>query len=171
MLEIGIPGHFFRFDQKSGLSRRDRDGKQVCSMHSSIERQTKKDVFTPRDYVNRMVTARKNPAPYEVEQMTYSDFKKLSADYLTTIRPGKVAGDATVSDVRALHYEGTLVQYKLKFSDVWQTMPHRVSKVNPVWENRFQSRLPIKERKFNDLQALKVVMPQSVHSFFDTLPK
>ena len=142
------------------------------SMHSTIERQIRGNVYTPNDYAALMLNARRNPFPYIVEELIFSDFEKLSAEYLSSIRPGRVAGDATVSDIRGLLYEPQgVVHFKLKFSDGWEALPQRINKrVTPVWVQRFSSRLSIKQRKFQDLQALKVVLPKNKHSFFDNLP-
>ena len=142
------------------------------SVHSTIERQIRGNVYTPSDYTALMLNARRNPFPYTVEELTHPDFEKLSDEYLSSIRPGRVAGDATVSDIRGLLYEpSSMMQFKLKFSDEWEPLPQRVNKrLAPVWVQRFSSRLKIKERKFRDLQALKVVIPKNKHSFFDNLP-
>ena len=75
------------------------------SVHSTIERQIRGNVYTPSDYTALMLNARRNPFPYTVEQLTHPDFEKLSDEYLSSIRPGRVAGDATVSDIRGLLYE------------------------------------------------------------------
>ena len=46
------------------------------SMHCVIERNIVSDVYTPRDLVVMMQTARRNSKPYFVNQMDFSDFAK-----------------------------------------------------------------------------------------------
>ncbi|XP_033127156.1 uncharacterized protein LOC117124927 [Anneissia japonica] len=70
------------------------------SMHSCIQRKIVGDIYTPRDYVVIMQTARIHPFPYRVHQVTH-EFFKLSGSYVSSIRPGKKTGDATVHNLRA----------------------------------------------------------------------
>ena len=38
------------------------------------------------------------------------------------------------------------------------------------WEEILPRAIPIKKRKFDDLQSIKHVMPAECHDFFDNLP-
>ena len=145
------------------------------SMHSVIERRICNcDIFVPRDYIVAMQAARSTPFPYEVSEVTFSEPQALSGEYIRSIRPGKKAGDPTVSDVCAYQYTATdgnaQISYKLFWDDDWKHLPERLSPQRKFWQQMNVERLPITTRKYNDLQAMKSVMPQSVHHFYDNLP-
>ncbi len=148
---------------------------EVDSMHATIEKRTVGDVYTPRDYAVIMESARVRPTPYVVKPVYHDEVLKLNGAYVKSIRPGKVTGDPTVYNLRALQYKpnGT-VNYKLTFTEgsSWAILPQRIHipKIALKWLRHFQSRLPIKLRKFNDLQSMKHVLPECVHGFYDTLP-
>ncbi|KAJ4939628.1 hypothetical protein JOQ06_029072 [Pogonophryne albipinna] len=143
------------------------------SMHSLIERRTIKDIHTPRDYIVIFETARLHPSPYKVTQLYHSDFMKLSGAYVTKIRPGRKVGDPTVHDLRALQYlaDGR-IRHKLDFESDWEDLPQRLSiPEEPVhWVPLFPAQLPITLRKYNDLQAMKPVLPRVAHQYYDNLP-
>lgn len=143
------------------------------SMHSCIERRIRKDIYTPRDYIVIFETARLNPSPYKVTQLYHNDFKKLSGAYITNIRPGRKAGDPTVHDLRALQYlaDGT-IRYKLAFASDWVALPQRVTIPREPfpWVQLFPTQLPLTLRKFQDLQAMKMVLPRVVHDYYNNLP-
>lgn len=103
------------------------------SMHSLIERKPKNSkINVPADYVNVCRQAWKPPTEYKVEYIDHKYFKNFE-DHLSyrSIRPGKVAGDPCVTDIRALKYEyvpdGT-IRFKLIFSEEWQVLPQRKNK-------------------------------------------
>lgn len=68
------------------------------SMHSTIECKIVMDIFTPRDYVIILQTARIRP--YHVKVLKHDVFLKLNGSYFISIRPGNKAGDPTVHDLR-----------------------------------------------------------------------
>ena len=84
----------------------------------------------------------------------------------TSIRPGKQIGDPKVHDLRAIQYtDNGKVYFKLSFSDKeWSLIPQRqqITAVEVEWEKMFSRLIPIKKRKFDDLQPMKHVMPRSV---------
>ena len=98
--------------------------------------------------------------------------KKLDGAYVTSIRPGKRVGDATVHNLRALKYHSGEISYKLSHNESWKVLPQRITVPNEPfnWLPLFTEQLPISRRKFNDLQAMKNVIPREVHHFYDTLP-
>ena len=99
-------------------------------MHSTIERRIVADIFTPRDYIVIFENARIRPSAYHVRQLSHDEMMKLSGTYVTSIRPGKRAGDPTVHNLRALRYSSTgNVEYKLMFSEEanWAPLPQRIS--------------------------------------------
>ncbi|KAI4815154.1 hypothetical protein KUCAC02_005316 [Chaenocephalus aceratus] len=144
------------------------------SMHSLIERRTIKDIHTPRDYIVIFETARLHPSPYKVTQLYHSDFMKLSGAYVTKIRPGRKVGDPTVHDLRALQYlaDGR-IRHKFDFESDWEDPTQRLSiPEEPVhWVPLFPAQLPITLRKYNDLQAMKPVLPRVAHQYYDNLPR
>lgn len=148
---------------------------EVDSMHACIERKLVSDIFTPRDYIVIMETSRIQPSPYKVTQVYHTDFLKMTGGYLTSIRPGKKVGDPTVHQLRALEYNlDGQIRYKLEFSpeSQWEILPQRIRiPEDPFgWVRLFDRSKPITHRKFNDLQAMKHVLPQHCHHYFDSLP-
>ncbi|XP_014678087.1 PREDICTED: uncharacterized protein LOC106817882 isoform X2 [Priapulus caudatus] len=146
------------------------------SMHSTIERKLDVcEIFTPHDYVVIFQSARIRPSPYHVFEVYHDQIMKLDGGYVQSIRPGKRAGDATVHQLRALCYcSSGEIQYKLDFNETsdWVTLPQRISIPNePLeWVRHFEGQMPLSNRKFNDLQAMKSVMPRCVHQYYDSLP-
>ena len=145
---------------------------EADSMHSMIERTTRCDMYTPNDYKVAMRLARQNPRPYHVHDLNYAYFKKGFQNlYVTTIRPGKTIGDPKVNDLSALKYNGSLeVYFRVKGASDWQLLPQRVHPGNLFLTQMFESPLKISERKFQDLQSLKSVIPCENHDFYDNLP-
>jgi hypothetical protein len=148
---------------------------EVDSMHATIERKLVGDIIIPHDYVVVMEAARSKPSPYIVKEVAHDQVHKLDGSYLASIRPGKKTGDPTVYNLRALEFKpsGT-INYKLDLSEgsSWEKLPQRVScPEKPFsWVRQFNQPLPIKERKYNDLQAMKPVLPKWAHAFYDNLP-
>lgn len=145
------------------------------SVHSSIEGRLKhQSVFLPSGYINIIGTAR-TEIPYRVVYLEHTFFKQYSKlNYYSSIRPGKVAGDSTVSDIRALQYrpDGDIF-FKLRHPNEWAKLPQRrrsTSKMIQLPPPLFESKLPITREKYNHLQSLKHVLPRDTHSFYDSLP-
>ena len=123
------------------------------SMRSTIERKLGNDIFVPHDYIVLMETARIRPSPYKVRQLDHSNFMKMSVAYITSIRPGKKAGDATVHALRAIEYRSDgVINFKLDLADGvrWELLPQRIRiPQEPFgWVRLFDARQPIKLRKF-----------------------
>lgn len=147
--------------------------KMECdSMHSMIERKITGPIYCPRDYVVLMQAARRNPNPYHVKQLDFNHFMTGFQDaFLSSIRPGKKAGDPTVHDLRALRYTESGIDFKLHFDDEFVPIPQRMkSMITVVLEPMFTGKLPLTKRKYNDLQSLKHVLPEDLHQFYDNLP-
>ncbi len=148
---------------------------EVDSMHAVIEKKIPSNVYTPRDYMVIMECARTRPSPYVVKPVYHNEVLQLDGKYLGSIRPGKKTGDPTVNQLRAIEYNpnGT-IRAKLSFSDdsAWMDLPQRIRVPDDplTWIHTFQSRLPIPLRKYNDLQAMKSVLPQWSHDFYNMLP-
>ncbi|KAK9540224.1 hypothetical protein VZT92_002690 [Zoarces viviparus] len=102
-------------------------------------------------------------------------YNSKGGSYFISIRPGKKAGDPTVHHLRALQFSSeSKVHFKLSFSEnsAWEALLQRAQVPNePIaWIRMFPCALPIEERKFQDLQSMKHVMPIECHHFFDNLP-
>lgn len=146
------------------------------SVHSAIERKlTNREIHLPCDYVSATREARASN-PYEVIQIDYN-FVKNYADTSTwlykTIRPGRRAGDPTVTDIRAILYnKEETIKVKLHFDQEWSVLPQRPKGFNnhfsysPLHTNM----IPIAASKYQHLQELKQILPSECHNFYDTLP-
>lgn len=146
---------------------------EVDSVHSLIERKLKKkEFYIPADYTKAIKEARMKPKQYNVVDLKYTDFYCLSNGYYSSIRPGSKKGDALVTDVRAFKYlPSGHVEYKLKLEDDWVVLPKRPKTV--AFESLcklYQSPPKIKIKKFEDLQALKKVIHEDYHNFYNNLP-
>lgn len=148
---------------------------EVDSMHSAIERRLKNKVINvPADYIDVIKTARKEP--YYVQYLSHKFFKKFdTVQSYKSIRPGRSVGDAKVNDIRALQYSPIgIISYKLRFAEPWSELPQRKATVNPKYyhelESLHENQLPIKDRKFQDLQQIKLVLPRDYRDFYDNLP-
>ena len=62
---------------------------KLSDINSLIERRTKCDIFTTREYMMAMEIAMETPSAYKVTEVQFSDTKKLSSDYLKSVSPGK----------------------------------------------------------------------------------
>ena len=151
---------------------------EADSMHAAIERQIKKRqiISVPFDYVEICATAnRKNP--YEVTYLRNAMFKKMDCTELEvykTIRPGKKKGDPCVTDIRQILYKGGEIKVKLNHTGEWQSLPTRPAKKDPIpFEDIpcLKKRIPLKQKKFQHLQDLKLVIDQDYHQFYDSLPQ
>lgn len=145
------------------------------SMHSLIERKIVTDIYTPRDYIIIMKTARINPFPFSVNEICYNDVTRLNGQYLQSIRPGRKVGDPTVHSLRGLMYtKDRQVLYKLTFHEnsSWQNLPQRINWPNVPYSfvRLFESPIKLRESKFRDLMSMKSILPKNVHSFYDNLP-
>ena len=83
----------------AGHTQMERDSK-----HNTIERKLCCDIYTPRDYVMLFHSARQQPSPYHVVHITFDEIQRISGSYITSIRPGRKAGEPTVHQLRALKY-------------------------------------------------------------------
>ena len=148
------------------------------SVHSAIECKLKgKEIYLPDQYVQLTKKARVCPMPYESKLLDFSFFKDFSKDLIyKSIRPGKKTGDPVVTDLRMLEYnpEGTIT-YKTCFDEELKPLPlrpkplHRIKPINEL-PKLYTGRLQITSRKYQDLQDLKAVIPESCHNFYDQLP-
>lgn len=148
---------------------------EADSVHSTLERQFNPPIYSPLDYVARMRSARPKH-PYTVKQVHFDFFLKYEdqKSNLSSIRPGKVAGDPTITDLCKIKYNPNgEIQFKIKFDSDWESLPQRRQiPAEPFKDLRrlYTQRLPITESKFKDLQSLKSVIDKDHHTFYDKLP-
>lgn len=146
---------------------------EVDSAHSLIERRLKnKDIKLPSDYIEVCKKARPKQ-PFHVDFLEHTFFKNFSnLCYYQSIRPGNKKTDLHIIDIRCLKYEKNKgISYKINYSDNWTNLPHRLKvNLNPQIGRLYQSRLKIKQQKYEHLQALKKVLPSDCHNFYDSLP-
>lgn len=146
---------------------------EVDSVHANIERKIKnKPIHLPSDYI------RYTPAIYDTKAVTFDSITNFSSKetmMYESIRPGKKAGDPTVTDLRVIEYhpDGN-IKVKLSFVEGdYEIFPHRKKLDTPVrlaeFPRLFQNRLKIKRTKWQHLQELKVVLPSDCHPFYDFL--
>lgn len=76
------------------------------SVHSNIEENLKnKEIYLPSQYYSITKEARVKLFPYRSHYLTHSFFRNCSKPetmVYSSIRPGRVAGDATVHDLKAI---------------------------------------------------------------------
>lgn len=147
---------------------------EADSMHSTIERQLRnREIYSPAQYIDICRNARLNK-PYIVNYLDHSIFRKFSSTpYLKSIRPGKKSGEATVFDLRCIEYRtnGT-IYVKQEFFDEFEQLRRKIKKprASDSMPRLYDARIPIPRTKYIHLQELKEVLPQDVHSFYDSLP-
>lgn len=97
------------------------------SVHANIERKIKnKPIHLPSDYI------RYTPAIYDTKAVTFDSITNFSSKetmMYESIRPGKKAGDPTVTDLRVIEYhpDGN-IKVKLSFVEGdYEIFPHRKS--------------------------------------------
>jgi hypothetical protein len=124
------------------------------------------------DYIVCMRRARPSQ-PYHVlclERSFFKNYDKLSSNF-NSIRPGKKAGDAVVTDIHALRYVPSgEVFYKLRHIDTWSLLPNRRNTAKHyVPKNLYTKPVNISADKFKSLQELKACIPKEYHTFYDNL--
>lgn len=146
------------------------------SVHSTIECRLKnRDIFLPKKYAEGTKNARHSPMPYEAVFLNYQFFKNFSIQEnqrYSSIRPGKKAGDPTVTDLRALKYNSLgEILFKLLHTEEWKNLPRSPRDLSTqIFPQLYNERLPITQKKWKDLQSLKPVIPGVHHSFYDEIP-
>ncbi|GFR85478.1 hypothetical protein ElyMa_002442200 [Elysia marginata] len=171
-----VPNAFLQLSSETGVSI---EHKYLVPGHTqmecdSIHNTNEREETSGRHFLATvMKLSRQNSGPYEVNEITYKDARKLSPDFLKSIRPMRKIGDPKVTDVRAYKYfkseDGVKMMYKLNWEDDSQKMPFRIVYEVKTWTPLYDQRLLISSRKFEDLQAMKAVMPQFAHEFYANL--
>lgn len=144
---------------------------EVDSVHSTLEKLCTPPLYSPGDYINRMGKAR-STQPYTINHLEYRFFKNYEAvpSNYNSIRPGKKAGDPTVTDIRVLLYKNGDTMYKLRHTENWTLLPQR--RKSDLYESPkalYAEPRKIEKSKFENLQALKPFMHRDYHYFYDNL--
>lgn len=142
------------------------------SVHAACERALKdKKIYVPSNYKTYIEQARPKH-PYMVEYLKHDFFKTYTnLTYYSTIRPGHKVGDQVVTDIRQLRYKDGSLEYKLDYSESdFLPLPQRCRENTGSIRRKYAEPPKIKKSKYDDLQALKAVLPQDCHAFYDGLP-
>lgn len=154
---------------------------EVDSVHGAIERGIKKydAIYVPSQISQYAdITKKSRKDPYDVKMLKYDFFKKFDDPKVMryeSIRPGKKKGDPVVTDLKVLLYEPDgKIYYKINICDKnYSLLPSRPRNINfPIstYEQLFKDSPKLTSCKYNDLQALKTVIPSDYHAFYDNLP-
>ncbi|KAH9632624.1 hypothetical protein HF086_004742 [Spodoptera exigua] len=147
---------------------------EVYSVHSTLEKKFKGPIYSPSDYISRMREARPSQ-PYIVHHLDYTFFLNYEdvPGGFSSIRPQirRKTGDPTVTDIRGLLYFNGNVQYKLRHTEEWITLPQRRTTTASTREpmRLYDGPLKIDSTKFCHLQSLKQYMHRDYHLFYDNL--
>ena len=110
---------------------------EVDSVHATIERKLRdRQIFWPAEYTQVTNSARKHPKLYTVRTVNRTFFRGFSKiRQYKSMRPGTVAGDPQVVDLRALrNTPDRLISYKFTQSEQWQALPRRpAGRSRGVW--------------------------------------
>lgn len=147
------------------------------SVHSNIEAKLKNsEIYLPSQYHSITKEARVDPFPYGSEYLSFSffkDYSKKDTMIYESIRPGRVAGDPTVHDIRAIRYKPNgIIETKLDFKMNYEELPRRPKKgiFGCEFPNLYSGKRIIPKSKWKDLQDLKFVIPDDCHPYYGTLP-
>lgn len=149
------------------------------SVHSVIERKLKKtDYYLPSQLSQLTKEARSHPFPYISKLLQFdffSDYSNKKLMFYESIRPGNIASDPVVTELRVIQYcPSGIILYKINYNDSFKELPRRPKKIDPEHILKFpklhQSPKKISLDKWNDLQSLRSIMPYDCHSFYDALP-
>lgn len=143
------------------------------TVHSHIEKSKKsRELHVPADFI-KVITEASLTKKYNVKYLHWSFFKNYAAlKHYTSIRPGKRAGDPCVVDLRALKYTPhSPIEFKLRFDDIWTVLPQRFHDISEdqAIPQLYSGPVPIKKRKYDDLQSLKPILPKDFHALYDSL--
>lgn len=148
------------------------------SVHSTIECKLKRrEINLPTEYADISRQARSAPMPYNVLYLNHRFFKNYAVKEImlySSIRPGKMVGDPTVTDLKVIHYDpaDSKIKYKLDYDADFRDLPQRSKKVSVSVQalTLYSERIKIQKSKWNNLQDLKRVLPEYCHNFYDLIP-
>ena len=137
------------------------------SVHSVLERKLKGMPLYSLSSIISIIEQTK----YELEVLDRNFFKNFTdIGYYQSIRPGNHIGDPQVNDFVALRYSPDAdIHYKLNFVDEWDLLPRRSKPCSYKVTALHDRPVGMKQRKYDDLQDLKSVIPKWHHEFSDNL--
>lgn len=105
------------------------------SVHGVIERKLKKtDCYLPSQLSQLTKEARMYSFPYTSKLLTFNFFSNYSNKkmmFYESIRPGRIASDPVVTDLRVIQYCPTgVILYKLNYNDTFNELPRRPNKID-----------------------------------------
>lgn len=148
------------------------------SVHSSIEAKLRnRDISLPDQYSDISKEARSKPMPYKSFFLQHTFFKNFSGkdfQIYDSIRPGRVVGDPTVVDLKAIKYCNGEISVKINFDAEYSSLPRRQRKnIDCSLENApllHTEKRKITKSKWLHLQELKSILTFGYHSFYDQIP-
>lgn len=144
------------------------------SVHNVIERKLKKtDCYLPSQLTQLRKEARIYPFPYTSKLLIFnffSDYSNKKLLFYESIRPGRVASNHVVTDLRVIQYCPTgVILYKLNYSDSFNELPRRPNKIDKEDIFKFPKLHQHPKKISLDFQSLKSIMPYEFHCFYDAL--
>ena len=133
---------------------------EADSVHSTLEHYFTPPIYAPCDYISRMPIARpEQPCAVKNLDYTFSNQYDVGTNF-SSIRPGKRVGDPLVTDIGALRYTSSEVEYKLKHSESYKNLPQGRQTLPGVISHKklYKGAVPISKDKFQNLQELKSVV-------------
>ncbi|KAF4533572.1 hypothetical protein B566_EDAN001058, partial [Ephemera danica] len=149
-------------------------------VHSSIENSVRnKELYSLEEYVaavegmkrDEASSGRAGATAYQVELVSHMKFENLeNCKFYSSICPEQGPG-TSLYQLRAIKYtpEGTIF-YKLKISEEWTPMPHKLSQPSTNISSKYTEQIPISAAKYRDLQKLKSFVPAEHHQFYEQIP-
>ncbi|KAK0047053.1 hypothetical protein Bpfe_023456 [Biomphalaria pfeifferi] len=138
---------------------------EADSVHAAIETNSSKiEVYTPTEWETVIKTARRKN-PYNVKTVDHQFCKKYPS-LVTSIRPGKVVGDPTVTDICHLKYTKEGIFYTLSHG----TPLRPVRQPSMALKAKYNHSLPLTAAKIADLKSLcETVIPACHRPFYNSL--
>ncbi|KAK0047508.1 hypothetical protein Bpfe_023060 [Biomphalaria pfeifferi] len=143
---------------------------EADSVHAAIETNSSKiEVYTPTEWETVIKTARRKN-PYNVKTVDHQFWKKYPS-LVTSIRPGKVVGDPTVTDICHLKYTKEGIFYTLSHGTPLRPLPLRpVRQPSMALKAKYKHSLPLTAAKIADLKSLcETVIPACHRPFYNSL--
>jgi hypothetical protein len=133
------------------------------TVHAAIERRGRnEELHLMEDYERVFKECLVDPNAVEVHRLRWDFFEETDLSMMTSIRPGRRAGDPTVNDLRALRYspDGT-VEFKILVDDEFKALPQpiKIPTTFPEPQKMFAGRIPLKPDKRKHMEELAVFIP------------
>jgi len=140
------------------------------SVHASIESKARRiDIYTPMEWETVMKTARVQK-PFKVITVKHT-FWKTFTPILNSIRPGRKAGEATVTDLRHILYcQNGEMYYSLSHgTPVRPLLIRRNLRLNSDPVQRYDGPISVAQKLPELLQLCSMIVPEDRHAFYTEL--